>query len=601
MMENRISYDDERKLTNAIESAATLASNDPSRDVNEVLSGQLKQAGVDARFAKVASSAFNKRLTVLTFKKTADDHKADPFDLADADKVTELMTGESLEKAASVEAPFEIKVTDAPTMQKAASAEKPSRALFEDTIQWETLVRHVEGIMEKNAAALSHRMSDLTEVQDKAESLATDLAEYFMKNASASFEFDTLVNAFGDRWKNAIGHKLPETTEYTKTAGGAILSDSPIYKKATELVESHETADLLKKALAYYGEGLGQFCKAAAFVGDIVQKMEMGLEKKAAPNVGGIIGEYGTDMTNLGGGALSSGISTADSLVRNVSNTAGNALLNAYSLYQAGNAAHMAPNEVLDAEFLTKDRYRDRLLGWSDMTADPQFSMYPAEQVFLATQKAMDMDTTLERPDRRELLRAYVAQLLAQNNRMSTADMAALAQTLYSLSRDDSHGAQQQAVESVKQIDEKRAPELPALRPMIEGLKDIQGGWTQALADVDKSLKDYADANAARIKDEKAQEEKEKDKADKTKAEEAKKLEDAAKEKERQRIAAQNARIKFLHDVLQIQMRRNPSTGEIRYIQNTGRNNTPRTYTQAEIDTILTNAQSANLIPALPA
>lgn len=584
MMENRISYDDERKLTNAIESAATLACNDPARDRNETLVGQLKAAGVDSRFAKVAACAFNKRLTVLTFKKTADEHKADPFELADADKVHELMTGESLEKAASLVAPFEITYSEN-TLQKAASAEKkPSRLPYEDTVRYEALVRHVESVMEKNAAALQDIVYAQDESSRKADSLSTELADYFMKNASASFEFDTLVNAYGDRFQKAIGSKLPDTTDYTKTAGGAILPDTPLFQKAAAMVEAHEASESLKQSLAYYGEGLGQFCKAAEFMGDVMQYAEM---HKEAAEGWRIAAETATDVPSYLFSGIPGAVDIGDSLVRGVGNTAGNAFQNAYALYQAGNAAHMAPNEILDAEFLTKDRYRDRLLGWSDMTADPQFSMYPAEQVFLATQKAMDMDTTLERPDRREVLRAYVAQMLAQNNRMSTADIAALAQTLKGLTGADEHGAQQIAVKSVKGLDEARAPELPNLKPMLEGIREIPGGaYQKTLDEIERSIKEYGEGREKRQSAAKASE----DSASK-----------AQIEKERNRASIQSARSKFLHDVMNIQLRMNPSTGEVRYIQNAGGNGTPRTYTQDQIDKILQKAEAANLVPAFPA
>ena len=450
MMENKISHEDERKLTNAIESAVTLANNDESRNRSATLAGQLKEAGVDSRFAKVAAAAFNKRLTVMTFKKTADDHKADPFELADGDKVLELMTGESLEKAASVEPAFEISFQDTtPAMQKAASVEtRFSRPLYEDTVRYQALVSHIESVMEKNAAALQDIVYAHDDEQWKADTLATELADYFMKSACASFEFDTLVNVYGDRFKNAIAGRLPESTEFTKTASGAITPDTPLYRKASDMIAAHENAESLKKSLEYYGAGLSQFCKAAADLGDLIQTMETNITKQAASG-GAVVGEYLSNLGALMSAPVVGGLSAADSFANGVYNTAGNALTNAYAMYQAGNAAHMAPNEVLDAEFLTKDRYRDRLLGWSDMTADPQFAMYPAEQVFLATQKAMDMDTTLERPDKREVLRTYVAQLLAQNNRMSTADIAALAQTLRGLTSADEHGAQQIAVKSV--------------------------------------------------------------------------------------------------------------------------------------------------------
>lgn len=582
MMENRISYDDERKLTNAIESAATLACNDPARDRNETLVGQLKAAGVDSRFAKVAACAFNKRLTVLTFKKTADEHKADPFELADADKVHELMTGESLEKAASLSAPFEITYSEN-TLQKAASAEeKPSRLPYEDTVRYEALVRHVESVMEKNAAALQDIVYAQDEFSRKADFLSTELADYFMKNASASFEFDTLVNAYGDRFQKAIGSKLPDTTDYTRTAGGAILPDTPLFQKAAAMVEAHEASESLKQSLAYYGEGLGQFCKAASDLGDMIQSLELNLIKQAASG-SAIAKEYLSDIGSLLSAPVVGGISAADNFVTGVSGTAGNALSNAYALYQAGNAAHMAPNEVLDAEFLTKDRYRDRLLGWSDMTADPQFSMYPAEQVFLATQKAMDMDTTLERPDKREVLRAYVAQLLAQNNRMSTADVAALAQTLRGLTSSDEHGAQQIAVKAVKGMDETKAPELPSLKPVIEGRRETSSNATDVANDIDKSIKDFRAEDKADEKERRDNASKAQDSASRERNERANQL-----------ASAREARNQFLTDTMGIRIG-NAGGGTLEYRLG------GTTLSQADVDAILANAERANLVPALPA
>ena len=631
MMENKISYEDERKMTNAIESAATLASNDASRNRSETLAGQLKEAGVDPRFAKVASAAFNKRLTVLTFKKTADEHKADPFELADGDKVLELMTGESQQKAASLEIPFEITYTNTTAgMQKAASEEvKSSRPLYEDTVRYEGFARHVESIMEKNAAALQDLIYVKDEVESKADALSTELADYFMKSACASFEFDTLVNAYGDRFKNAIAAKLPENTEFTKTASGAITPDTPLYRKASDMISAHETAEDLKYALDYYGAGLSQFCKAAAFMGDIVQKMELGMNKEAisastAKGLG-IAGETLSDTPYVMGSALPGVVEFGDSLVRGVGNTAGNAFQNAYALYQAGNAAHMAPNEILDAEFLTKDRYRDRLLGWSDMTADPQFSMYPAEQVFMATQKAMDMDTTLERPDRREVLRAYVAQMLSQNNRMSTADIAALAQTLRGLSSSDEHGAQQIALNTVRPLEEKRAPELPNLKPILEGVKEIPTGtFSKAIDDVEKSIKETGEAIGNRYKSEeaKAKEEEAKAEKDQAKAEKEQKELAAAKEKQEQKdrqfardlVDAQQKRLAFIRNLRPgevIEPVINPTTKEVEYwaskyqFSGKGRNRRAVLVSQGRvpndiIEAELEVAEKNNIVPYMP-
>ena len=602
MMENKIQPDTERRLVNAIETAATLASNDPARDRNQLLADQLKEASIDPKFAKVASCAFNKRLTVLTFKKTADEHKADPFELTDSDKVLELLTGETLEKAASLEQPFDISITETGCMEKAASAEVPVKPLYEDTVQYKTLVGHIEGIMEKNAACLERLVDDQDNVQRKADALATELADYFMKSACASFEFDTLVNAYGDRFKDAIGDKLPENTEYTKTASGAILPDTPLYRKASEMIATHETAKDLKEALEYYGSGLSEFCKAAANLGDTIQKAELAIDKKAG--VGwDIVGGFG-DASITG---LANGVAAVDTLGRNVVNTAGNALSNAYNLYQAGNAAHMAPSDILDAEFLTKDRYRDRLLGWSDMTADPQFAMYPAEQVFMATQKAMDMDTSLERPDKREVLRSYVAQLLAQNNRMSTADVAALATTLKSLSA-STGTAQQQALQAVKGLNDVSAPEMPALKPVLEGVKDLTPN-TDLVGDIGAALKETRERSKEKAAEDAAREKEEQAAADKAQAAQEKAKADAERTKalankaqadvEKQRALAMESRMKFLTDTLHIRVKYDPVNG-VTYEKSTGKGNTPLTYNQAAIDAILENAEKAGMVPPVP-
>ena len=90
-MEKRISRDDERRLVNAIEKAASIAAFDDTQDRNTLLAKCLMDGGVDSRFAKTASAAFNKRMTVLRFQHTPDEHKVDTFNLSDSDGVLRAM------------------------------------------------------------------------------------------------------------------------------------------------------------------------------------------------------------------------------------------------------------------------------------------------------------------------------------------------------------------------------------------------------------------------------------------------------------------------------------------------------------------------------
>lgn len=582
-MENQISKLDEHKLTSAIEKAATLASANKTLDRNQVLAEQLKKAHIDDRFVKVASNAFNKRITVLTFKKTDDEHKAETFPLTDATTVLGYMNGD-MEKAASEQAPFQIEYVDtAASMQKAASAET-KKPLYEDTVPYQELCQHVENVMVKNEAALHDRLCDYRKINKEANDLSDELSDYFQKTACASFEFTTLVNAYGDRFKNAISDKLPKETDYTETAESAILPDTPVYKKASRMIEAHEAAENLKTVLDIYADGISQFCKAASDMGEMVNRMEAGLTKTAivGEKATGLAKEIGMELGLAPAAIAQYGIGAADKMINGVADTTGKALGNAYALYQAGNAAHMAPHEILDAEFLTKDRYRDRMLGWSDMTADPQFAMYPAEQVFLATQKAMDLDTTLERPDRREVLRSYVAQLLAQNNRLSTADIAALATTLRGLTAADGNAASQIALESVKKMEEKKAPELPSLEGLLGSTVEIKG--EERAKDV---LDTIAKSNEEYVKD--------MDKQREAKDKKKEQAETAAREKKNTNSATQQARQNFLTGTMGYTLTMGPK-GQITYVDQSG-----KPHDQKEVEALLNAAAKANLVPTIEA
>lgn len=478
-MEQRLSAVDERKLTNAIEKAATLASLDDSKDRNELLAAQLKEAGVDKCMAKVASCAFNKRVTVLTFQKTADEHRAEPFALTDGDVVYKLLGGETQEKTASVQpVKFYIgsTVVEVP-MQKTASVQTMKKPNYEDTVSAETFSRHLESMIQKQAAEFS-------ELSGKYESLESDikertqrLADYFQKSACSSFEFTTLNNYFGDAFKETFSAYLPESTDFSKTASACILGTSAVYKDTEKLIEDRKNLKVLGDYIGSYSKGLAEFCKSAAAYGDAEQKYLFNYQNKNAAVVpaGAIARGIGMDIL-LGASAIDQ--------IRDAGQTAMLAGFdNARNMYNAGRSVGMAPGDVLDSEFLVKDRYRDRMLGWSDIAADPQFKLYPANQVFQATQKAMDMDGSLERPDRREVLRAQVSQLLAQNNRASTADIAALATTLKALAGSAPNPAAV-AAEKVYAMDKVDRPDPVEFKHMLEAAKPYVYDPSKAMSDI---------------------------------------------------------------------------------------------------------------------
>ena len=108
------------------------------------------------------------------------------------------------------------------------------------------------------------------------------------------------------------------------------------------------------------------------------------------------------------------------------------------------------------------------------------------------------MDTSMERPDQREVLRAQVAQLLAQNNRVSTADIAALATTLKALGASRPN-ASEQAAAAVSALGDKTEPGLVSQDAIVgqfgdtQGLKDMRSDAIEGYKDNLKQLEAIGD------------------------------------------------------------------------------------------------------------
>lgn len=499
-METKISVSDEKHLTRAIEKAATIATVNDSLDRNELLANQLKAEGVDCRFAKVASAAFNKRITVLTFQKTADEHRAEPFALTDDSKVYELMGGETQTKTASATTPaFRIGIwTASAPMNKTASAYR-GKPCYEDTVDCDTFKEHIESVIEKHSAEFSKLAGLYESLQSKVKCDAEDIASYFQKDACRSFEFTTAVNVYGDAFENVMKDYLPESVSFAKTAF-AVKPGTAVFRKIDTLIKEAAALKDLEDFICYYGKGLAEFSKTASALGNFMAKAAFhGLLKEAGLGAINTVGNIALRS------ALTAGLNAKDN-VHDVLSSTGKSfnigMQNALNMYNAGNVIGMAPNDVLDAEFLIKDRFRDRLMGWSDMSADPQFAMYPAEQVFAATQKAMDTDSSLERPDRREVLRTTVGQLLAQNNRFSTADVAALSTTLKNLT--GTGGNASNIAASAVSSDKITGTEKPVLNNMLDALPeykrtDVKGMIEDTAKYIEERRKEHMEERAAAI------------------------------------------------------------------------------------------------------
>jgi hypothetical protein len=493
-METKISSEEERNLTQAIESAATVASIDPSLDRSELLANHLNKAGVDKKFAKVASCAFNKRLTVLTFQQTDDEHKADSFALSDADAVHSYMGGTN-SKQASYRPAFSISATPTTTMAKAASAKAPvayGKKPLEDRLEYTDYLDTLEGILDKQAKCFQQINFDLESTEDKLEKLASELVHDY-ERGGYGFDFRTAVNYFGDAFTSIIKDKVPANVNLTKSASAIKLNNST-FAKIAKCIEMKDYIDASKQFIREYGAGLGQFAKAASDFSEAIRKAELdGSLEKVASKFGLVTGGISRAIP-LYSMAATDAISTIGGTTADAARTG---FGNAYDLFRSKDI-DASPSKAIDAEFLLKDRMRDRMMAWSDMVADPQFAIYPSEQVFQATNKAMNTDTMMERSDKRELLRSTVAQLLAQNNRLGAADMAALATTIKGLSGGAGHAAGM-AGDAVGAMDKVRAAEPIALNSIISKAKDNSSARTamkENAKGLTDAIKDYSDGQS---------------------------------------------------------------------------------------------------------
>lgn len=498
-MDHRIDTRDERKIARAVEKAATLVSSDGGRDCSRTLAGCLLEEDVDSRFAKTASAAFNRRLTVLKFQKTADEHKPDSFPLADPGTVLECMGCRAPQrKTASINPPqggFRIGLVSSqpPVMRKVASAAVPRKPLYEDRVRWEDYERHLESMLQKHAAAHSTLMGDLHSLEGEVHQLREEVAEELRK--SAAFVRQNMYGLFGDRLTCLVEDRLPEAP-FEKRASQVVDPDTPLSRKIRDMLDKTARYEALHDAIADYQHGLAEFGESAA-------RLSRGMRKVA-------VGSPGLFLGGLIRGGSALGLTGAQQALKisGAFNTEyANQLSNARDMYRAGTerSRSYSPASVIDTSFLLKDRYRDRMLAWSDMSADDLFKNYPAEQVFYVTQKAMDIDPMLESASKRELLRTTVGQLLAQNNRTSTADMAALAQTLkgFAASRPS---PQMQALQAVRALNDAAAPDYPEFRELAFHFtpKDRDFG-SEASKSVEEARKRVADEMDRREKKDKEQ------------------------------------------------------------------------------------------------
>ena len=503
-MNHRLSSDTERKLTSAVERAATLANSNPTTDRNKLLADNLLASGLDKQLAKTASAAFNRRITVLTFQRTGDDHKADSFPLTNADRVVELMGGQVQKKCAALQSAagkgrFHISLEGRESpLKKTASAQQVHRDAYETTVSYESLERHLGSIMQKQAAEHDRLLFELRKLDSNIKAKRQEVRQMF--NKAAKFDQQVLYNGYGDNLLAALDVDSLEGLQ-RKTAA-AVDPEDKLSRKIASLLDDLEEYGRRHDWLAEYQDGLLEFSKTAADLAKDSHMHKMQHKTAAMPLAGNLALRYMPAAAAQMLGNVRKGMV-------DISDTVGNKVTDTYNDYQASVAPDAKASDVLTPEFFNDNRKLDRLLAWSDMAADKTLAAYPAAEVFKATQDAMDTDLRLENPANRELLRSYVNMRLAQNNRVSIADLAALATTLKDKNDNKTPSPEDEARLSAASITvTPKVTASPAVWRSTQGnppVHDYIGDVVQALKDDRKALKEQAKEKEKQLKDEVAE------------------------------------------------------------------------------------------------
>lgn len=488
MNESKISPFDEQRLVGAIEKAATLASINEDQDRSQILADCLLDDNIDGRFAKVASDAFNRRLTVLKFQKTADEHRGEPFALANATDVMGFMGIPSMEKAASFgDGGFVMSVEDnGDGFVKVAAAELPavSYVPLEARVTTDILKRKLDSALTKQAAAFSDGLRKVRNMEANIQKRKKYVAGELKK--CASFMFRTLCNVHGPALGRLMRDELPDM-DFSKTAS-AVDPGTPLSREIASLINDNEQYVKANNDLVDYQTELTAMCKAASDLGEQLDKRGAASLSFVQPFINA------TAMTGA------TALRTVPRMYNEISSDVAGASEQIRDMYYKGRDVGMHPATILDAELLNRDRFRDRMLAMSDMLADPELAAADPREVSKITLDLMNNTKALEQPGNRGVLKTYVNQILSQGGRLSTADQAALAQTGDALLKEINSGVATRSLESVRSMDKSDAPDgltgdsiFKRMGPLsLYSNKADYASRYQASLDAERKSKDWA-------------------------------------------------------------------------------------------------------------
>lgn len=403
----------EGRMVSAVKAAAARITSGQAANLNQELATQLTNFNVPAGFAKEAACAANKGMSTAYLASHPDCEKPLDFELFDPEVVESLMSNgvsqETPQKGSSVHA--SITITPAATIEKKASAEPEQ---FQDNESIGSLYKKANCAFDRIGHALEECRYEIAKMDHQY----TEALGYIKKTASYHQpELQYAIDVYGSALDGVLEDCGFQGLE--KAAGIPVpVQDEPPFvrmvKRAALLRLLRDTAMDHNRDVM---ESLDPLVKTAQSLDSFLDADTM-VKLATSPGIDA--------AAHLGTMAMGIPLGSLQGLVEGVSSGINNGI----HMAQVGDKQDFSVDKVLDAEFLKQDRKIDRMRAWADVLADKSLAGYPADQLHKVLNRVMAVDPSMESPRNLELLKAHVRRALAQNDELSTADMAALLTTL---------------------------------------------------------------------------------------------------------------------------------------------------------------------------
>lgn len=434
---NRVARSKEAMLASAIQKAAALAP--VSQTPREVLlADQLKAHNIGPQFANVATQAFNKRCTINFITAHNQQTRDGEFPLADPIKVLQEMTG-LISKQAFLDQSFIFEIIQpAVQMTKVASVIDVVPIAQDSYAQRTTdYVRQtLDKCLNKVASYVCQYKLQLANARRLHEQQLDRFAAQLAMNKKAAHILQSLVARYGDVVSQVLKDRLPQDADLTKRASNILCIDKDTDMKCRALLVADAALTHMQNKFAKFAADMNDNMQLYAALYDRItdSQIQQGISKMAA------VGLSAAAVPLLGIGSLGAVAAqqASDKLV--------NALLAV-----KGQNGDVSPDAFISTEFLLKDSDMQQRMALAEVLADRALAAYDPQDIQDAFVHALQADKSLQKPSRRELLRSTMRIRMAQNDKVSPADLAALYSTLGSIPTGQKSTAQL-AAKMIKQL-----------------------------------------------------------------------------------------------------------------------------------------------------